>query len=158
MILYRTRDGCSPAVSVKCVFKNLDAGRGKAAMARIVPSQIVATADKLFTGESKGVGTAPLEHERILHLQGVIDLLRQLPSELLTVSAAEFADLTVAMPAIETTILRYGHGQWPISLGPVSGEDVIHTIRACSANALMSPLRLGRPTYRSYPISRSAKA
>jgi len=98
-------------------------------MARIVPSQIVETIDRLFTGLSKGVGTVELDHERVFHLQGIVDLLRQLPSELLTVNAAEFADLTVAIAAIETTIMRYSHGQWPLSLAHVSGEDVIHTIR-----------------------------
>src|SRR5271169_465975 len=98
-------------------------------MTRIVPGQVVETIDKLFTGESKGVGTATLTHERLFHLQGIVDLLRQLPSELFTVSAAEFADLTVATAAIEMTILRYSHGQWPIGLLPVSGEDAIRTIR-----------------------------
>jgi len=98
-------------------------------MTRIVPSQVVETIDRLFTGESKGVGTAQLTHERLYHLQGIVDLLRQLPSELLTASAAELADLTVATAAIEFTLLRCSHGQWPIALSPVSGEDVIHTIR-----------------------------
>jgi len=98
-------------------------------MTRIVPSQVVETIEKLFTGESKGAGTLQLTHERLFHLQGIVDLLRQLPSELFTVSAAEFAELTVATAAIEMTILRYGHGLWPISLPPVSGEDVIRTIR-----------------------------
>lgn len=98
-------------------------------MARIVPGQVVETIDRLFTGNSKGVGTALLTHERLFHLQGIVDLLRQLPGELLAVSAAEFADLTVATAAIELTILRCSNGQWPIVLPPVSGEDVIHTIR-----------------------------
>lgn len=98
-------------------------------MARVVPSQVVETIDRLFTGESKGVGTAALDHGRLFHLQGVVDLLRQLPNELLAVGAAEFADLTVARAAIESTLLRYHNGQFPIALLPVSGEDVIHTIR-----------------------------
>jgi hypothetical protein len=65
---------------------------------------------KLSTGsslESKGVGTAALDHGRLFHLQGVVDLLRQLPNELLTVGAAEFADLTVATAVIVSTLLRY---------------------------------------------------
>jgi hypothetical protein len=98
-------------------------------MTRIVPSQIIETIERLFTGESNGVGTVALSHERLFHLQAIVDLLRQLPSELLAVSAAEFADLTVALAAIESTLLRYHHGQFPIALLPVSGEDVIHTIR-----------------------------
>ena len=98
-------------------------------MVRIVPSQIVETIDRLFTGPSKGVGTATLDHERLFHLQGVVDLLRQLPNELLAVGAAEFADLTVATAAIESTLLRYHNGQFPIALLPVSGKDVICTIR-----------------------------
>jgi hypothetical protein len=98
-------------------------------MTRIVPSQIVETVERLFTGPSKGAGTAQLTYERLFHLQGIIGLLRQLPSELLTVGAAESADLTVATAAIELTLMRYSNGQWPISLEPVSGEDVIHTIR-----------------------------
>jgi hypothetical protein len=98
-------------------------------MTRIVPSQIVETINRLFTGQSRGAGTVQLTHERLFHLQGIIDLLRQLPSELLTVSAGESADLTVATAAIEMTLMRYSHGQWPIALEPVSGEDVIHTIR-----------------------------
>lgn len=98
-------------------------------MTRMVPSQVVETINKLFTGESKGVGTAALTHERLFHLQGVVDLLRQLPSELLTASAADLADLAVATAAIEFTLLRCSNGQFPISLQPVSGEDVIHTIR-----------------------------
>jgi hypothetical protein len=94
----------------------------------MVPSQIVETIDRLITGESKGVGTASLTHERLFHLQGIVDLLRQLPGELLAVSAADFADLTVAMAAIEWAISR-SQRNWPIGIQPVSGEDVIHTIR-----------------------------
>jgi hypothetical protein len=102
-------------------------------MTRVVPSQIVETIDRLFTGESKGAGTASLTHERLFHLQGVVGLLRQLPGELLAVSPAEFADLTVATAAIEWTIAR-SRAHWPMSLQPVSGEDVIHTVRRVLSN------------------------
>jgi hypothetical protein len=103
-------------------------------MTRIVPSQVVETIDKLFAGESRGVGTAHLTHERLFHLQGVVSLLRRLPSDVIAVSGAEFADFTVATAAIESTLWRYNHGQFPISLQPVSGEDVIHTIRRVLCN------------------------
>ncbi len=97
-------------------------------MTRIVPSQVVATIDKLFTGPSKGAGTAALTLERLIHLQAILDLIQQIPNELLSADAAELADLTVATAAIAMTILRFGHGQ-SFSLPPVTGEDVIYTIR-----------------------------
>jgi hypothetical protein len=85
--------------------------------------------DRSFTGESHGVGTVSLTHDRIFQLQAVVDLVRQLPNELLTLSGQEFADLTVAISAIEVTIRRFIGGQHPISLQPVGGEDVIHIFR-----------------------------
>jgi hypothetical protein len=98
-------------------------------MTRIVPGQIVETINRLFTGEPKGAGTAALTDERVSHLQRIILLLRQLPNELLSIDATDFADLTVATAAIELTVSRWTLGQRPLSIVPVSGEDVIHTIR-----------------------------
>ncbi len=63
------------------------------------------------------------------HLQGVALLLRQLPSELL-VGGKDFADLTVATAAIELLVSRWRPSQREeLSIAPISGEDVIHTIR-----------------------------
>jgi hypothetical protein len=100
-----------------------------AAMTRIVPSQVIETIDRLFTGPSKGVGTAALNVECIYHLQGIVRLVREVPNELLTVNAADFADLTIAIAAIELLMLRWSSGEGRYVIPPVSGEDVIHTIR-----------------------------
>jgi hypothetical protein len=100
-----------------------------AAMTRIVPSQIVETIDRLFTGPSKGVGTAALNIERIYHLQGVVRLVREVPNELLAVDAVDFGDLTIAIAAIELLISRWTSGEGPYVIPPISGEDIIHTIR-----------------------------
>jgi hypothetical protein len=98
-------------------------------MTRIVPSQVIETIDRLFTGPSKGVGTAALNVERIYHLQGIVRLVREVPNELLAVDAADFADLTIAIVAIELLMSRWSSGEGPYVIPPVSGEDVIHTIR-----------------------------
>jgi hypothetical protein len=102
---------------------------GGAAMTRIVPGQVVETIDRLFTGQSKGAGTAALTDERIFHLQGIVVLLRQLPNELLPIDATDFADLTVASAAIDLVISRWCRGERPVSITHISDEDVIHTIR-----------------------------
>jgi hypothetical protein len=104
------------------------------AMTRIVPSQVVETIDRLFTGPSKGVGTAALNLERIYHLQGLVGLLRDVPNELLAVSAIDFADLTIAIAAIELLMSRWRRNEGPFVMAPVSGEDVIHTIRRVLSN------------------------
>jgi hypothetical protein len=98
-------------------------------MTRIVPSQVVETINRLFTGPSKGVGTAAINLERIYHLQGIIRLVREVPNELLTLDAADFADLTIAIAAIELLMSRWVNDKGPYAISHVSGEDVIITIR-----------------------------
>jgi hypothetical protein len=98
-------------------------------MTRIVPSQVVETIDRLFTGPSKGVGTAAINLERIYHLQGIARLVREVPNELLTIDAADFADLTIAIAAIELLMSRWVNDKGPYVISHVSGEDVIITIR-----------------------------
>ena len=84
-----------------------EVGQGTGGMTRVVPSQIVEMIDRLFTGPSKGVGTAALSLDRIHHLQGVARLIRDVPNELLAVDAADFADLTIAVGAIELLMSRW---------------------------------------------------
>ena len=84
---------------------------------------------ELFTGQSKGAGTAALTEERIIHLQGIVLLLRQLPNELLPIDATDFADLTVATAAIDLLVARWNPGGRSVSIAPISGEDVICIIR-----------------------------
>jgi hypothetical protein len=98
-------------------------------MTRIVPSQIVETIDRLFTGPSKGAGTAALSVGTAVDLWGIVLLLRQLPNELLQINASDFADLTLATAAIELFISRWGHTDRLGAITQVSGGDVVHVIR-----------------------------
>ena len=116
------------AFSAKYVINSKLEG-GDSAMTRIVPSQVVETIDRLFTGPSKGVGTAAINLERIYHLQGIARLVREVPNELLTIDAADFADLTIAIAAIELLMSRWVNDKGPYVISHVSGEDVIITIR-----------------------------
>jgi hypothetical protein len=100
-----------------------------AAVPLIVPSQVVETIDRLFTGPSKGAGTAALNLERIYQLQGIVRLVRDVPNELIAVNGADFADLTIAVSAIELMLSRWSSGQGQNAIAPVSNEDVIVTIR-----------------------------
>lgn len=95
----------------------------------IVPSQVVETINRLFTGPSGGAGTAALSDERIFHLRGITLLVREAPRELLQTNAEDFADLTIAIAAIELLMMRWSRGERQVTITSVSGEDVVHTIR-----------------------------
>jgi hypothetical protein len=100
-------------------------------MTRIVPSQVIEIIDKIFTRniQGGGLGTANLGLDRIAQLQGIVSLIRQIPNELLAVDAAGFADLTIALSAIEVSYSRWLNLSQAMAVPPVGGQDTVVTIR-----------------------------
>ncbi len=100
-------------------------------MTQIVPSQVVDVIDKFFPRNINGggLGTANLGLDRIIQLQGILSLIRQIPSELLAVDAASFADLTIAISAIEVSYSRGQNLSQGMVVPPIAGQDVVVTIR-----------------------------
>jgi len=76
-----------------------------------------------------GLGTANLALDRIIQLQGIVTLIRQIPNELLAVDAASFADLTIALSAMEVGYSRWLNSSQGMVVPPIAGQDMVVTIR-----------------------------
>jgi hypothetical protein len=97
-------------------------------MARVMPTQVVQTIDELFLHAARNpkggimAGHGP-------QLLGLLNLMKDVPDELITLSSAEYADLVLARSTIEDTLqhwrLRCNVGEMP----HVKGSDVVSIIR-----------------------------
>jgi hypothetical protein len=97
-------------------------------MTRVVPTQAVATIDQLFPHVQSGA--APQATYTALaarELRGIVDLIRQIPQELLILPADQYADLVLGLGAIEQQL-----GTWASrddTLRPVKGVDPLALVR-----------------------------
>jgi hypothetical protein len=94
----------------------------------VMPSEVVQTIDELFPQAKTGAaGFFTSGHSS--QLRGIISLIKDVPSELINLPAAHYADLVLATSTIEQTletwISRGDVGQMP----PVKGSDVVTVIR-----------------------------
>jgi hypothetical protein len=86
-------------------------------MARVMPSQLVQTIDELFPRAVKNSPGAPLMVPHSPKLLGILNLLKSVPDELMTMPPAEYADLVLAQSTIEETPWSIGEpeemsGRW----------------------------------------------
>ena len=74
-------------------------------MAHVMPSQVVQTIDDWFPRAKNNEQRVPLVGERA-HLVGILNLLKDVPDELITLAPADYAKLTLAKSAIEEYLAR----------------------------------------------------
>jgi hypothetical protein len=101
-------------------------------MASMMPTQVVQTIDELFPNAKRNMrGGLIFGHSP--YLVGLLQLLKGVPDELITVSSAEYAELLLAVSMIEETLAH-----WKISMrvgGPagemldVKGSNAVSVIR-----------------------------
>jgi hypothetical protein len=101
-------------------------------MARVMPSQVVQTIDDLFAHAAKNIKGAIIAGHGP-QLLGLLNLLKSVPDELITLSSTEYADLVLAKSTIEETLehwrLRGNVGE----MSHVKGSDAVSVIRRALA-------------------------
>ena len=90
-------------------------------MQRVVPSQVVELIDVLFPDAASEVENQPLplgtDHSR--QLSGILDLIRQVPPELIVLKAAQYAEYVVSMATIRWWVERWQVQERPSPAGPI---------------------------------------
>jgi hypothetical protein len=90
---------------------------GVSEMPSVMPSQVVQTIDELFSHAASGRGDGQLQASHSPQLIGILNLVKAIPSELITLPPNVYADLVLALSTIE-----YHLDVWT-SRGPVGGMD-----------------------------------
>lgn len=109
-------------------------------MPRVVPSQIVALIDKMFPAAAEAKGGWNLNPDHQNNLAAIIDMVNQVPAELLTLDADTNSAFISSMAAIRETVLRWRGGH-PDQLKKAPGykDNPVTLIRnalvACSDEA-----------------------
>ena len=99
-------------------------------MARVVPSQVVETIEQLFPWSRDSASRSTYSFGNAASLRGIVDLIRQIPQELLILPAAQHADLVIALGAIEHYLLTWAsRDAHNIILQSVKGRDALVIIR-----------------------------
>jgi hypothetical protein len=101
-------------------------------MARIMPSQVVQTIDDLFPNAAKNSKGAIIAGHGP-QLLGLLNLLKDVPAELITLSPAEYADLVLARSTIEDTLEHWRSRGNVGEMSHVKGSDVVSVIRRALA-------------------------
>lgn len=96
----------------------------------VMPSQVVQTIDTLFPHAPHGKGGIELlQAGHSSQLTGIIALSKAVPSELINVSAIEYADLVLAISTIEFHIAVWTSRGNVGGMTPVRGADAVIVIR-----------------------------
>jgi hypothetical protein len=96
-------------------------------VARIMPSQVVQTIDRLFPHAAQNV-RAPLSGHSA-SLLGIVTLLKDVPEELIILPPVDYADLRLAQSTIEDTLAHW-RARGVVETPPqVNGFDAITVIR-----------------------------
>ncbi len=105
-------------------------------MKRVMPSQVVQTIDELFPHAAKGVGVVQLEAANHgPQLLGIVSLIEEIPPELLSFSAADYAQLVLAVSAIKSHLTMWSAtGGKQRTMPPVNGRDAVTVIRRALAD------------------------
>jgi len=94
-------------------------------MPRVVPSQVISLVDQLFpqftpTAQDRKQ-SVNLTIERCYRLRSLLDLVEQIPPELIVLDAADYSAFACSIAAIRTVLMNpqdYGHGL-VVELGPI---------------------------------------
>jgi hypothetical protein len=98
-------------------------------MTRVVPSQAVATIEQLFPGSRLDTGQRTYRFGQAGALRGIVDLVKQIPQELLIMPVEQYADFVIALGAIEQYLLpwasREAGAYKSIALRDLNGHDPV---------------------------------
>jgi hypothetical protein len=96
-------------------------------MVRIMPSQVVQTIDELFPHAINPSSRGMLLAQHSSRLLGILNLVRSIPEELITLNPADYADLVLAESTIEEhmALWRNRDGE----MAHVKGSDAVTVIR-----------------------------
>jgi hypothetical protein len=94
-----------------------------------MPSQVVQTIDELFSQAAQGRGDLQLQASHSPLLIGILNLVKAIPPELITVPANVYADLVLAMSTIEYHLNVWTSRGPSGGLASVKGSDVVTLIR-----------------------------
>jgi hypothetical protein len=94
-----------------------------------MPSQVVQTIDEMFPHAAKGIGSNSITASHSPKLRGILNLLKEIPSELLNLSASDYADLVLARSTIETHLEIWTSRGNVGDMSNVKGRDAVTIIR-----------------------------
>jgi hypothetical protein len=102
-------------------------------MARIMPSQVLQTIDDLFSHASKNVRDATLTAGSSSQLLGILNLLADVPDELIVLTAADYSELILAKSTIEEHLAIWRARGNVGNMANVKGFDAVTVIRRALA-------------------------
>jgi hypothetical protein len=76
-------------------------------MARVMPSQVVQTIDELFPHAAKNAPGAVLMAQHGSQLLGIMKLVKDVPDELIMLTAADYSELILAESTIEEHLAHW---------------------------------------------------
>jgi hypothetical protein len=102
-------------------------------MPAIMPSQVVAAIDRLFPHAAKDHPDGNLSAGESTKLRALIDLVNDIPEELIVLSPQDYADFVHAKGTISETLLMWLHRGTIGFMAPVSGKDAVTVLRRALA-------------------------
>jgi hypothetical protein len=99
-------------------------------MSKVMPSQVVQTIDELFPHAAKNiVRDAMLTAGHSSQLLGILNLLRDVPDELINLSSADYSELVLATSTIEEHLAIWRARGNVGNMAHVKGSDAVTVIR-----------------------------
>jgi hypothetical protein len=95
----------------------------------VMPTEVVQTIDELFSHAKNNVGGGMLTAGHSSQLRGIINLLRDVPSELINLSPSDYADLVLATSTIEEHLAIWISRGSAGHMSHVKGRDAVTVIR-----------------------------
>jgi len=102
-------------------------------MARVMPSRVVQTIDELFPHAASSRPGAVLDAGHSSQLLGILELLKDVPDELITLTSADYSDLILAKSTIEEHLAIWRARGNVGSMSHVKGLDAVTLIRRALA-------------------------
>jgi hypothetical protein len=102
-------------------------------MARVMPSRVVQTIDELFPHAARNMPNAVLGAGGGSQYLGILNLLKDVPDELITLEPADYSELVLAKSTIEEHLAHWRSRGNVGEMAPVKGFDVVTVIRRALA-------------------------
>jgi hypothetical protein len=105
-------------------------------MTRIMPSQLVQTIDDLFPHAAKNTPGATLQVGHSSQLLGILNLLNDVPDELIILPPADYSELVLAKSTIEDHLAHWRTRGNVGDMANEKGVDAVTVIRRSLAKCL----------------------
>jgi hypothetical protein len=102
-------------------------------MARVMPSQVVQMIDDLYPHAAKNTPGVLLSAGDGRKLLGILNLLKEVPDELIALGGADFSELILAKSTIEDTLEHWRSSGAVGNIDSVKRFDVVTVIRRAVA-------------------------